>query len=221
MKRLLGGFLFILLLLAFVGEARATTIAPNCGTCGSHNTAWDLTLALINNSENIYQLTVTATYGSPLDFIWVNAIAFKVDAFTNSYEGNPGVSVTGPIEAFGWTIAPGGISADGCSGHGNGFFCADSTLFGATPWFGGNTDTWTFLLDVDDGLPNFTSGTGSFKAHFTTLLGEKVDSLLSESVTFGTPNTPTPLITPEPATLVLFGTGLAAAAMGIRRRRKS
>ena len=133
MKRLLGGFLFILLLLAFAGEARATTIAPNCGTCGSHNTAWDLTLALINNSENIYQLTVTATYGSPRDFIWVNAIAFKVDAFTNSYEGNPGVSVTGPTEAFGWTIAPGGISADGCSGHGNGFFCADSTLFGATP----------------------------------------------------------------------------------------
>ena len=51
MKRLLGGFLFILLLLAFVGEARATTIAPNCGTCGSHNTAWDLTLALINDSR--------------------------------------------------------------------------------------------------------------------------------------------------------------------------
>ena len=148
----------------------------------------------------------------------MNAIAFKVDAFTNAYEGNPGVSVTGPIEAFGWTIAPGGISADGCSGSGNGFFCANSTLFGATPWFGGNTDTWTFLLNVDNALPNFTSGTGSFKAHFTTLDGEKVGSLLSEGVTFGTSNN---LLTPEPATLLMFGAGLAGAATAIRRRKKS
>ncbi len=219
MKRLLGGFLF-LLILAFAGEARATTIVPNCGTCGSHNTAWDLTLALLSDPQNIYQLTVTATYGSPRDFIWVNAIAFKVDAFTNSYEGNPSVSVTGPIEALGWTIAPGGINADGCSGSGNGYFCANSNLLGATPLFGGNTDTWTFLLDVDNSLPNFASGTGSFKAHFTTLLGEKVGSLVSEGVTFGTPNNP-PATTPEPATLLLFGTGLAAAATVMRRRRKS
>ena len=155
-----------------------------------------------------------------VDFIWVNAIAFKVDAFTNSYEGNPGVSVTGPIEAFGWTIAPGGISADGCSGRGNGFFCARFHLVRRDAVVGGNTDTWTFLLDVDNGLPNFTSGTGSFKAHFTTLLGEKVDSLMSESVTFGTPNHPDTVITPEPATLVLFGTGLAAAATAIRRREE-
>jgi len=219
MKRLLGGFLFILIL-AFAGEARAATIAPNCGTCGSHNTAWDLTLALLSDSQNTYQLTVTATYGSPRDFIWVNAIAFKVDAFTNSYEGNPSVSVTGPAEASGWTVAPGGLSADGCNGSGNGFFCANSTLLGATPLVGGNTDIWTFLLNVDDNLPNLTSGTGSFKVHFTDALGEKVGSLVSERVTFGTPIQP-PAITPEPATLLLFGTGLAAAATVLRRRKKS
>lgn len=220
MKRLLGGFLFTVLV-AFSGDARAATIVPDCGTCSSHNTAWDLTLALVNDQQNIYQLTITATYGSPRDFEWVNAIAFKVDGFTNSYDGNPGVTVTGPAEASGWTIAPGGLSADGCNGSGNGFFCANSTLLGASPLIGGNTDIWTFLLDVDNGLPNFTSGTGSFKVHFTDALGEKVGSLVSEGVTFVTPIIQPPAITPEPATLLLFGTGLAAAATVLRRRKKS
>ena len=198
----------------FATEARATTILPNCGTCSNTNTTWDLTLALLDDAENIYRLTATATYGNPVDFVFVNAIAFKIDAFENHYDATP--TVTGPAES-GWTIIPGGISADGCSGAGSGFFCANSTGSGAAHGVGG-TDIWTFLLDVNNSLPNLGTSPGSFKAHFTDGAGIKVGSLLSEGVTFGTP--PADVSTPEPASLVLFGTGLAAIATAIRRRRK-
>ena len=115
----------------------------------------------------------------------------------------------------------GGLNSGGCSGSGNGFYCANSNLLGATPFLGGSTDTWVFLMNINNSLPNFTTGSGSLKAQFTNLIGEKVGSLLSENVTFGTPTNPPPTTTPEPATLVLFGTGLAVAATAMRRRKKA
>jgi PEP-CTERM motif-containing protein len=212
-ETLLVGFIAL-----FATEAQATTILPNCGTCGNSNTTWDLTLTLLDDINNIYRLTVTATYGNPVDFAFVNAIAFKIDAFENHYDATP--TVTGPPES-GWAIMPGGISASGCSGSGSGFFCANSSGSGAAPAIGG-TDVWTFLLDVNDGngpFPNPFTSTGSFKAHFTDLEGVKTGSLLSEAITYGAP--PADVSTPEPATLLLFGTGLAAIATAIRRRRKA
>lgn len=221
MRRSVVGILVGGAMVLVTADAHATTILPNCGTCGNHNTTWDLTLSLINDAENIYQLTVTAAYGNPVDFAFVNAVAFKIDAFVNNYDTSP--TVSGPAEGGTWTVIPGGLSADGCNGSGNGFHCAGSPGSGASPSIGG-TDTWTFLLNVNNNLANVLAATGSLKAHFVDSDGEKVGSLLSEGVTFGLPpNGPPPNNTPvpEPATLVLFGTGLAAVATAIRRRRKS
>jgi PEP-CTERM motif-containing protein len=218
MKNRLAGFLFGALLLAGATDARATTILPTCGTCGNHNTAWELTLALIDDPNNIYQLTVKATYGSPVDFGLVNAVSFKVDAFTNQYDANP--TVSGPAEDT-WNIVGGGISAGGCSGSGNGFFCANSAGFGATHGGAGTTDTWVFLINIGNSLPNLAGAVaGSFKAEFVDYDGRKVGSLISEDVTFSTPPPPN-TSTPEPATLILFGTGLAAVATAMRRRKKA
>lgn len=214
MKRWLVGTLLVGSIALVPAAAQATTILPDCGTCGNTNTAWDVTLSLIDDVNNIYRLTATATYGGAADFVFINAIAFKIDAFVNNYDATP--TVTGPAESP-WTVLGGGINAGGCSGSGNGFFCANSTGFGATHGIGG-TDTWMFLLNVNNSLPNIVTSPGSFKVQFTDAEGNKVGALLSEGVTYGTP---TDLSTPEPATLVLFGTGLAAVATAIRRRRKT
>jgi hypothetical protein len=251
LRRSVAATLFVGSIAFVTPQADAATILPNCATCGNHNTAWDLTLALIDDANNTYQLTVTATYGNPADFVFVNAIAFKIDAFTGEYDTTP--TVQGPAES-GWTVVSGGISAGGCSGSGSGFYCANSTGSGATRT--GSTDTWTFQLNVDNSLPNLSTYTGSFKAHFTNADDGKVGSLLSEDVIYrvgddgdsgdgdggdgdggdgdggdgdggdgdlpgGDGDQPADISTPEPATLVLFGTGLAAIATAIRRRRKA
>jgi hypothetical protein len=219
-KRFAGVLLAVVLLAVSPTYARAATILPNCGTCGDHNTAWDLTLALIDDTNNIYQLTALATYGSPVDFGFVNAVAFKVDAFVNNFEAGP--TVTGPPEDT-WNLLENGISAAGCGGSGNGFWCANSAGSGAAPGGSGSTDTWVFLINVNNSLPNVAGVVaGSFKAQFVSNLASKVDSLLSEDVSF-TLDSPLPLPeahAPEPATLIMFGTGLAVIATAMRRRRK-
>jgi hypothetical protein len=222
MKKLLAGTLFTAALIAITpADARGTTILPNCGTCGDHNTTWDLTLALIDDANNIYQLTARATYGSPVDFRFVNAVAFKVDPFVNNFEANP--TVTGPPEDT-WNVLENGISAGGCGGSGNGFWCANSAGFGAERGGLGSTDTWVFLMNINNALPNLAGVVaGSFKAQFVNADGGKVGSLLSEDVsfTFDSPPTPPDVNTPEPATLIMFGTGLAAIATALRRRKKT
>ncbi|HYN09381.1 MAG TPA: PEP-CTERM sorting domain-containing protein [Vicinamibacterales bacterium] len=221
MKKLFIGILFTALIAVGATDAQATTILPNCGTCGNHNTAWDLTLSLIDDTNNIYQLTAKATYGAPVDFAFVNAVAYKVDPFTNQYDANP--TVTGPQADDTWNVVGGGINSGGCSGSGNGYFCANSAGFGASHGAAGTTDTWVFLINISNTLPNLAGAVaGSFKAQFVNLEGVKVGSLLSEEVTF-TFDSPPPLDvnTPEPATLIMFGTGLAAVATAIRRRKKA
>jgi hypothetical protein len=177
-------------------------------------------LALIDDANNIYQLTARATYGSPVDFGFVGSVAFKVDPFVNNFEATP--TVTGPPEDT-WNVLANGISASGCGGSGNGFWCANSAGFGAAPGGAGSTDTWVFLMNVNNSLPNLAGvATGTFKAQFESYEAGKADSLLSEEVSL-TIASPSPLPeahAPEPATLIMFGTGLAVIATAMRRRRK-
>jgi hypothetical protein len=221
MKKLLAGVVFTGLALV-PSVANATSILPNCGTCGNHNTAWDLTYTLVNDAENIYQFTVTATYGSTVDFVYVNSIAFKFDSFpqNSNYDSTPTLNGAPPEDS--WSVVTGGISNSSgtgdCDGTGNGFWCAKSLGNGATHGAGGTTDTWVFTLNLNNALANLgTTTTGTFKAGFGDINGNKFGSLLSEEgVTFGPP----PPSVPEPASLLLFGTGLAAVATAFRRHRR-
>jgi hypothetical protein len=201
--------------------AHASTIPANCGTCGSHNTSFDISYQLVDDVNNIYKFVVTATYGSSADFTYINAISFKVDSLgSDDYSTTP--SVVGPAEDT-WTVLSGGINAGGCDGSGAGFWCASSAGKGAThSGVAGTTDTWTFTVDLGNSVPDLGQNeTGSFKAEFTKANGQKVGSLISEDVTIhpctncgGGGGGPVP----EPGSIVLIGTGLVGLAARLRRR---
>lgn len=207
--------------------ANASTIPYDCGTCGNHNTAFDITYSLVNAATNTWNLTITATYqpagaGVP-DYTYINAIAFKIGGVT--YE-NFTPSVTSGPDGQAWMVTPGGInnSGGGCQDNDNsGFFCADSAGNGATHFAPGTPDTWVFLLDLAGTTPLGATTAISFKAFFTNACGCFVPPILSEEgVATRTGELPLlPLETPEPATLLLMGAGFVAIATQLKKRART
>jgi hypothetical protein len=212
-----AGILALAVLLAAPRAAGASTINFDCGTCGSHNTSFDITYSLVNSLTNTYLLTITATYQPPgagvPDFSFINDVSFKLNEVT--YQNGTPTLQSGPAEDV-WTLIEGGISSGGCNGEGNGFYCLKSTGSGAARGGAGSTDSWVVFLDLASALG--PSQAMSFKVQFTDANGNKVGDLISEEA-FATSSAALPLTeTPEPATLILVGAGFLFAARRLRRR---
>ena len=80
-----------------------------------------------------------------------------------------------------WRLVNGGLSANGCSGSGAGFECADWISVGSAALIKG-TYTWVFDIDVKGTVFSFDGSTElpSIKVRYIDASGNKVGALVSE-----------------------------------------
>jgi hypothetical protein len=208
------GTLFVLSLPAPAG---ATTIPANCSTCGGHNTSFNISYVESDVANDIYQVTVTATYGSSVDFYYLSEISLKISSIKTGWYSNGTPSLlTDPTEGNSWTIG----ENTACSTGGGGSFCASSNT-GARPGGSGSTDTWVFLLDLKHNVADLSNSTGVFGAEFTDKWGNKSGTLVNENLLYNSNGVVRLAATsvPEPASLLLLASGLTWTASRRRFRR--
>jgi hypothetical protein len=207
----------LFLILAFLGVgvvAHADTIGPDCSTCqGSTYTLVYNPIPVASTSTTAtFEFTYiidTSTFTGPAD-TYVQAVGMKVSSNNLSV-----VLVEAPGGVDKWVASLGSLSnaADSCHANsGAPFACADISAsdFGDFNNVGG-TLQWKFHIEM--GIAALLDGEdeASIKARYSTLAGNKVGPILSESITVTR--------APEPSALALLGSGLLALGFIGRFRR--
>ncbi|HEY0161114.1 MAG TPA: PEP-CTERM sorting domain-containing protein [Edaphobacter sp.] len=207
LKKLL--FLFPIGLLMLVPSAKADTIGPSCGSCMGSSYTLNYETTADPTVFNIFlKIDTTDFTGPATDYL--NSVSLKLVSQSSSIDS---VTLLSPLsDGFGTTIA-GGLSAQGCSGNGGGFFCSESADKGLLV---GGIYTFEWQLALTDPNKLFTGiDQASVKALYVTSKG-KQNGITSEEITLD-PSTPASPV-PEPSSLMLFGTGVVGFAAAMRRK---
>lgn len=127
--------------------------------------------------------------------------------------------ISAPTGTAYWQLMSTGLNANGCSGGGGGFECANSTVLlnggkgvAINPGNGVGIDyTWVFDITMNNGSLFTAALAPSVKGRFVDTNGEKIGALVSEDVSLNA--------VPLPAAAWLFGSALLGF-VSLSSRRK-
>ena len=211
-------------------EAAAFTIdfCPEDATCPAGVTEASLTFEeIIDADPNNYTVTATIV-GDLTSPAFIDELSFTISGVATpaGYEALPTLSAT-PGGGNPWTVffddvnGGTGCGTDPLSSQ---EVCAQSTDLGEST---DGTNTWVFLVDLADSEGVVGAGTTvNLRAQFVNADGSNAGILspgggeLEDDDDVTPDDNPADVITPEPASMLLFGLGLSAAAFGARRRDK-
>jgi hypothetical protein len=207
LKGILAGSL-LLLVLGFASSAKANAVSgtltlTDCGSGGSGCPAATYTFTITNSSAT---LTVHVTGG-------VTSANDNITAVDLGFSSSGTVSGLSLVSSptTGWSATTGSLNSGGnCGANSGAFICASvSPLNSLTIPSGGGTYSWTWDYTLSGSI--FTVGNIHIGTEYGPNAGNNFKGLIVSQTGATT-------VTPEPASLLLLGTGLLTMGGIIRRK---